>query len=76
MILINSLIMSNTDEELVGRVMSIYTWTFGLMPLAMIPAGAFAEFFGAPLTVTISGGILTLFLILVTLSRPGLRRLE
>ncbi|MBW2091699.1 MAG: MFS transporter [Deltaproteobacteria bacterium] len=76
MTLINSLMMSYTERALVGRVMSIYTWTFGLMPMAMIPAGAFAEFFGAPLTVIISGSILTLFLISVTLGRPGIRRLE
>ncbi len=74
-IIINTLIMRHTDQELIGRVMSIYTWTFGLMPLAMIPSGAFAQFFGAPITVILSGGILTLFLILVMLRRPGLREL-
>lgn len=73
--LINTLMMSNTPVHLIGRVTSIFIWTFGLMPLGMLPAGAFAEAFGAPYTVIIGGGILTLFLFGVVVARPGMRRL-
>lgn len=68
--------MSNTPLHLIGRVTSIFIWTFGLMPLGMLPAGAFAEAFGAFYTVVIGGGILTLFLFGVVVARPGMRRLK
>ncbi|MBL7178264.1 MAG: hypothetical protein ISS66_20765 [Desulfobacteraceae bacterium] len=74
--LINTLMMSNTPLHLIGRVTSIFIWTFGLMPLGMLPAGAFAEAFGAFYTVVIGGGILTLFLFGVVVARPGMRRLK
>ena len=76
MTLIVSLIMGNTPPELTGRVMSIFTITFGLMPLAMLPAGALAEVFGAPIVVSIGGGILVLFLFLLGASNPFVRRMD
>ncbi|MBW2323740.1 MAG: MFS transporter [Deltaproteobacteria bacterium] len=76
MTLANTLLMDNTPEELIGRVMSIYIMTFGLMPLGMLPAGALAEAFGAPFTVGVGGFILTLFLIVISISQPGVRRLR
>ena len=76
MTLIVSLIMGNTPPELTGRVMSIFTITFGLMPLAMLPAGALAEAFGAPIVVSIGGGILVLFLFLLGASNPFIRRMD
>lgn len=76
MTLNNTLIMSNTPEELIGRVMSIYMMTFGLMPLAMLPAGALAEVFGAPFTVAGGGILLVLFLVTVTIFQPRIRHLR
>lgn len=75
MTLIVSLIMGHTPQELTGRVMSIFTITFGLMPLAMLPAGALAETFGAPIVVSIGGGILVLFLFLLGASNPFIRKM-
>jgi len=73
--LTNTLIMSNTPEELVGRVMSLYMITWGLMPLGVLPAGALAEVFGAPIVVTGGGGILFLFMLAVFVGQPGVRKL-
>ncbi|MEE9555964.1 MAG: MFS transporter, partial [Candidatus Adiutricales bacterium] len=76
MTLNNTMIMSNTPQELIGRVMSIFMMTFGLMPLGVLPAGAIAEAFGAPVTVVVGGSILLVFLLAATLTQPRLRRLE
>lgn len=76
MTLNNTMIMSNTPQELIGRVMSIFLMTFGLMPLGVLPAGAIAEAFGAPVTVVVGGSILLVFLLAATLTQPRLRRLE
>ena len=74
--LTSTLIMSNTPEALVGRVMSLYMITWGLMPLGVLPAGALAEAFGAPAVVTVGGLILLVFMLGLTLSQPKLRKLE
>ena len=71
----NTLLMTNTPKELVGRVMSIYMITWGLMPLGTLPAGAVANVFGAPLTVVAGGAILTLFLLAVAVAKPRIRQL-
>ena len=76
MTLITSLIMGNTPENLIGRVMSIFIMTFGLMPLVMLPAGALANVFGAPLIVSVGGATLTLFLVVMTLVQPRIKTLE
>ena len=76
MTLTNTLIMSNTPQELIGRVTSIFMMTFGLMPLGVLPAGAIAEAFGAPITVVIGGVLLLVFLLAATATQPRLRRLE
>ncbi len=76
MTLITSLIMINTPKNLIGRVMSIFIMTFGLMPLAMLPAGALAKVFGAPLIVSVGSGIFTLILLGMALSQPRIRQLS
>ena len=76
MTLITSLIMSNTPENLIGRVMSIFIMTFGLMPLVMLPAGALAKVFGAPLIVSVGGAILAFFLVGMALLQPRIKELE
>ncbi|MBW2621898.1 MAG: MFS transporter [Deltaproteobacteria bacterium] len=76
MTLTNTLILSNTPKELIGRVMSIFMMTFGLMPLGVLPAGAIAEAFGAPITVIMGGGLLLVFILAATATQPRLRRLE
>ena len=72
----NALLMTNTPQELMGRVMSLFMMTFGLMPLGVLPAGALAEAVGAPFTVFIGGAILFLFLVVATITQPHLRKLN
>ena len=72
----STLLMTNTPPELIGRVMSLFMMTFGLMPLGTLPAGALAQAIGAPFTVFIGGAILFLFLIVAALSQPRLRKLN
>jgi MFS family permease len=76
MTITTSLIMGNTPRELIGRVMSIFIMTFGLMPLVMLPAGALAEAFGAPIVVSVGGASLVGFLVLIAVSQPRIRKLN
>lgn len=72
----NSMIMSYTDEDYYGRVMSVYMMTFSVMPLAAMPMGALADAFGAPVTVSVAGALIVVFIgALVTLV-PAFRRIE
>ncbi|MHB8842743.1 MAG: MFS transporter [Candidatus Aquicultor sp.] len=73
--LIMSLIMSNTPPALTGRVMSIFIMTWGLMPLAALPAGALAQLFSAALVVSAGGAILFIFLIAMSIIHPPLKTL-
>jgi MFS family permease len=76
MTLITTLIMGNTPQELLGRVMSIFVMTFGLMPLAMLPAGALAQIIGAPAVVSGGGAVLFIFLIAIHLINRDISRLK
>jgi MFS family permease len=71
----NTLLLLNTDDRVRGRVMSLYMMTIGLFPIAVLPAAAITESLGAPLAVSVGGGILLLFTLAMTLLRPTLRKL-
>ena len=54
----NSTVQLNTEDRLRGRVMSIYTFTFGgLTPFGSIFAGSVAHWIKAPLTFALGGFI-------------------
>jgi len=72
----NTVLMSNTNQEVRGRVMSVYLMGFGLQPLGALPMGAVADAIGAPLTVGIGSGVLLLFSLGMAVVKPKLRRLE
>jgi MFS family permease len=76
MALNNALIMTNVSQDVLGRVMSIYLITWGLMPLGTLPAGVLAQYWGAPLTVTMGGVIAAAATTGIYLFRPALGRLE
>ena len=69
--LIMTLIMSITPQDLTGRIMSLFIITWGLTPFGMLPAGALAEVFGAPIVVSAGGAILMIFLLMVAVSQPS-----
>jgi MFS family permease len=54
----NTLIQAMVPDELRGRVMAVYTMMFmGMAPLGSLFAGALADRLGAPLTLSLGGGI-------------------
>ncbi len=76
MTLIMTLIMGNTPQDLTGRVMSIFIMTFGLMPLAALPAGALAEVIGAPAVVAAGGLVLFVFMGVIAGTQPEVGKLK
>ncbi len=66
----NTTVQLNTDDRLRGRVMSIYTFTFGgLTPFGSIFAGSVAHWLKAPLTFSLGGLISGIVFIIVILKR-------
>lgn len=54
----NTFLQTVVDDELRGRIMSMYTMSFmGTLPLGSLYAGALAERIGAPATVAIGGAV-------------------
>jgi MFS family permease len=72
----STLIMSNTEPRLYGRVMSVWLLTFGLVPMATIPAAWLADLLGAPLTVVAAGALVALFVGGVAVLYPPYRRIR
>ena len=55
----NTMVQTSVTDELRGRVMGIFTFTFfGLMPIGSLINGALADQIGAPLTIKINALIL------------------
>ena len=75
--LLNVLTQHLVEDNLRGRVMSIYTLTFfGGMPIGSLLAGAMAERFGEPLTV-LAGALISLaFSVFVFWKIPQVRKLQ
>ncbi len=80
----NSLYMTNVlillhalvPDKLRGRVMGIYSLTWGLLPLGGMQAGLVANFVGAPLAVTIGGLAILSFAVFVAISNSRIRNLS
>jgi MFS family permease len=74
--LANSLVQTSTEDELRGRVTSIYTLTFfGFMPIGALLIGQIAELTSEPLAIQIGGSVLIVFALLTWLFAPRLRGL-
>lgn len=73
---INSmLIQSHSPPEMRGRVLSVWYMSFGLIPLAILPAGAIAEAVGVAVTVGAGGVALALFILAMIALQPRLRKI-
>jgi MFS family permease len=73
----NTLVQTNVTDELRGRVMGIFTFTFfGLMPIGSLISGVIADQIGAPLTVQINALILLAAAIILLLFFPIIREQE
>jgi predicted MFS family arabinose efflux permease len=69
----NTQIQLNVDDSVRGRVLSVYLFTWGLLPLGVLPAGIIAGRSGAPAAIFVMT-LLGLVLILFTAARfPSLR---
>jgi MFS family permease len=70
----NNLVQTNVTDELRGRVMGLFTFTFfGFMPIGSLINGALADKIGAPLTVQINALILLAAAAILFLRYPFLR---
>jgi MFS family permease len=77
MALNGAMIMSTTEHDYRGRVMSIYMMTFSLMPLASLPMSAVADETGvAPVVVVAGLGIVAAIGLLSRKRRSAQPRLE
>jgi len=66
----NTTVQLNTEDRLRGRVMSIYTFTFGgLTPIGSLFAGSVAHVLKAPLTFALGGLISGIVFLIVILKR-------
>ena len=69
-------IMGLVDDRFRGRLMSILIMSFGLMPLAVLPAGLAIDVVGPRVVVGTMGAGLVVAFTLILLTQKGLRRLE
>ncbi|MFP3896000.1 MAG: MFS transporter [Anaerolineales bacterium] len=69
-----TLLQSISSKQMRGRVVGFRRLIWGMRPLGVLPVGALADAVGAPLTVTLTGGVILLLFVVGSLLQPGLRR--
>lgn len=69
-----TLIQVLSPDHIRGRVISINSVIFGLVPLGQFALGIAAEVMSTPLAVTAFGGLFLLFAAVIVLAVPALRR--
>jgi MFS family permease len=72
----NTMVLSNTQPEYHGRVMSIYMMNWSVMPLAALPMAALADVIGVRITVMVAGALVALVFVVVGGLSPELRHLD
>ncbi|HUZ77004.1 MAG TPA: MFS transporter [Chloroflexota bacterium] len=75
MALNSTLILSNTDEAIYGRVMGVYMMSQSIRPITVLPMSALADAIGALFTLSLSGGFVAVFVGAVATLYPGYRRI-
>jgi hypothetical protein len=68
--------MEVTEDQYQGRVMSVFMMNFGLMPLAVLPAGILIDTIGGQAVIAILGGLLMAVTAVVLVTQPQLRSTE
>ena len=71
-----SLIMEVTEDQYRGRVMSVYMMNFGLMHLAVLPAGLLIDVLNGQAVIGMLAGALLLVTIVLTVTQPRLRSID
>jgi len=75
--LANTLVQTLADDDLRGRVMGVYSFTFfGFLPVGGLYAGAMAEQLGEPWTVALGAALVFAAAATLRLAYPRLRRIE
>jgi MFS family permease len=73
----NSLLQLHVDDEMRGRVMSLYTLSFfGLSPFGSLLAGMLGERLPLPITISITAGIMLIGTLIIHFMIPEVRRME
>ncbi len=75
-VITNSLLLTQTDSEFHGRVISLYLLDRGFVPIGSLVAGYMGAAYGPGLSLAILGGALTLSVILVVAVRPSFLRVR
>jgi len=76
MALNNTMIMTYTDHEMRGRVMSVYMMTFSLMPISILPMGFLADSIGIANVVAGAAAIIIVYVALLWVLRPSYRQIQ
>lgn len=76
LVISNTMLQLLTPEELRGRILSIYYLNRGIGPLGSLVAGILANYLGAPLTVTLMGSGVILFVLLIAWRAPVIYQVE
>ncbi len=71
-----ALVMENTDDRLRGRVMSIFSLTWGLIPLGALPFAVLIDLLGGRMAIGILAGLLMTFVLTVAVTRKDLLALQ
>jgi MFS family permease len=72
----NTLLQKLVTDDMRGRVMSMFMLSFiGAMPIGNLIAGAASHRFGVPRTLAVGGGIIAIFVTVITWRSPKLRDL-
>jgi len=71
-----TLMQTNCIDRFRGRVLSVYTMTWGLTPLGTLPAGALADRWGVPPVLIAQGAITAVAFGAIWLLKPSVRRME
>jgi fucose permease len=71
-----SLVQLQVAQNMRGRIMSIDMMSHGLMPLGILPISWIAEHHGVQAGLTVSGGVLALFTLILWAALPQVRRID
>ncbi len=69
------LVQTIVPDYIRGRVLSMRMIIFGLIPVGQVTAGAASEVVGAPTTIAVSGALCALFMLILVLRSPEVRRI-
>jgi predicted MFS family arabinose efflux permease len=72
----NTLLMSNSEARLTGRVMSIYLLTWGAQPFGALPLAWLADRAGAPAAIALAGAALAAIVLGIAVLNPAAHRIS